>query len=382
MNNNHFAVCRFLRDEGFDVDLLLYENEIQHFSPVSDSYDLDYMNFTRQLSWGRPINYLLSDPEVIRKDLEPYDVLIGCGWGPAFCEKGGRSLDIMIPYGDDIYGATQYMLKRPYHYPVNYAQRKALGNCKVFQMAPTFQEYEENVVRFMPRAQRWLEPPPMVYSTLYDPETLHTMANRTHWGDFFSELREQNEFLALSHNRHVLNVSTSNPNYKGTDKLLKGWALFRKQQPSLKATLVLLEYGPSVSLSRQMIKELGIEGSVIWMPLMKRKDLMVGMSQMDLVFGQFGPCGAYTCGVVLETLVMGKPLLCARDPLEDEVQAGETYPVISADSSEEISKKLRLYLENKSKENERAQMGRIWYLNKVVQPSLDHYKAYINQKSA
>jgi len=64
------------------------------------------------------------------------------------------------------------------------------------------------------------------------------------------------------------------------------------------------------------------------------------------------------------------------------VQAGETYPVISADSSEEISKKLRLYLENKSKENERAQMGRIWYLNKVVQPSLDHYKAYINQKSA
>ena len=58
MNNNHFAIARYLRDQGFDAHVLLFDDEYNHFLPSCDTYSLDYMSFCHQLSWGSQQRFL------------------------------------------------------------------------------------------------------------------------------------------------------------------------------------------------------------------------------------------------------------------------------------------------------------------------------------
>lgn len=374
-------MCRFLRDRGVDAHLLLFDNELEHFGPVCDTYDLEYMHYTHQLSWGRPVNFPLIESKEISRDLAPYDFLIACGWAPAFCHKGRRKVDVMVPYGDDVYDATKYRWKRFYHFPITNSQIKGLRQCKVSHMAPTFPMYEDSHDLVMPWVERWFQAPPMVYSTQYDPKHIESLSSRTHWGHVFEEIRKQNEFVAFSHSRHVLGMKEDNPNYKGTDKILKGWAEFRKLEPRLNAKLIVLQYGPDVAQSKKMASELGISDTLIWMPLMTRKDLMIGVANSDVVFGQFGPGRDFTCGVVLETLVMEKPLLCARDPKNEEVKAGKTFPVVSAKTEQEIASQLLRLAQDRETSQEEAKEGRRWYLEQVLEPSMHNYLSKIRQKS-
>src|ERR1700722_16655794 len=102
MNNINFALARLLRRKGIDADVLLFDEEYEHFHPSSDSYDLEYAKYTRALGWGSGRQFLRTAGQVVRDDLSPYDVLIGCGLAPAYCCRAGRALDIFVPYGGDI----------------------------------------------------------------------------------------------------------------------------------------------------------------------------------------------------------------------------------------------------------------------------------------
>ena len=39
MNNGNFALTRYLRDEGVDAHLLLFDKKLEHFHPSRDTYD-------------------------------------------------------------------------------------------------------------------------------------------------------------------------------------------------------------------------------------------------------------------------------------------------------------------------------------------------------
>ena len=41
MNNAHYTLMRYLSDNAFDCTLLLFNNEISHFNPDSDTYAHD-----------------------------------------------------------------------------------------------------------------------------------------------------------------------------------------------------------------------------------------------------------------------------------------------------------------------------------------------------
>ena len=36
-NNNNFAIARYMRDRGFDCDLLIFDHEVNHFHPSCDT---------------------------------------------------------------------------------------------------------------------------------------------------------------------------------------------------------------------------------------------------------------------------------------------------------------------------------------------------------
>ena len=58
MNNAYFSLARYLRDEGYDCELLILANEPAHFDPLNDTFSDDYTTYCKHVSWGEPADFL------------------------------------------------------------------------------------------------------------------------------------------------------------------------------------------------------------------------------------------------------------------------------------------------------------------------------------
>jgi len=384
MNNNHFAMVRYLRACGIDADLLLFDNELEHFHPKADTYDTEYMHYTRQLSWGSSMRFLQTTAKQTRNDLAEYDILIGCGLAPAYCHKARRSLDIFIPYGDDIWSDTFYRFVSPQYIPrvwrAVYYQRRAIGKSKVFHMSKTHCLYERQYQRYKGLSERWYEGIPMVYSPGYKRENLDEMISHTHWGHEFLKIRKESNLMVISHMRHAWR-DPSDPSAKGNDILLRGWKLFTERNKQLKAKIVLIEFGGDVERSRALVRELDLNGSVVWLPKMFRKDIMVGLHMVDIVCGEFVNSWM-TSGILYEALVAGKPILAWRDDKLYEQDYSNLFPIFNAKDPESIADRLQEYVQNPLVGQQMAEIGQQWYEKEVVTKTLDKYMRYIEKRTA
>lgn len=384
MNNNFFAMARYLRDRGIDADLLMFEGEFDHFHPRCDAFDADYMGWVHQLEWGGPHSYLKTKPEKVRRDLQGYDVLIGCGLAPAYCLKGGRVLDVMVPYGYDVWEDTFYRRVGPRVLPTVWlsvaAQRKGMRSIRILHAAYTNALYEGRFARLAPGVERWTEGIPMVYAPGYERLSVPEMCNRTHWGHLFASIRKSVDFMMVSHGRHFWGEA-DNPNTKGNDKLLGGWAIFCARTPKVKKKLVLIEYGRDVDRSRAYVRELGIQESVAWLPKMYRKDLMPGLFMADMVAAEFEHSWM-TSGVLYEALVASKPILAYREDKLYRDHYPDLYPIYNARSPEEIAHRLEECCGDAERGREIGRQGRRWYEVEVVQRTIDKYGGYIGTRAA
>jgi hypothetical protein len=375
MNNNHFAMARYLRDEGFACELLLFVDEQEHFHPRCDTYDLNYRAWVKQLRWGSERQLLTIRPSVIADDIAQYDVIIGCGLAPAFLYKAGRPLDIMIPYGDDIWTATQYRLVAPHYLPRSlsaaYFQRKGLAQVKITNTTLLHGVYAGRISELSPKSTIWEFGVPMVYERQYRDTKI---IDRTHWGAEFARLRQENQFMVVAHGRHVWG-QRSNPNVKGNDVLLEGWSIFCKNDPGRKKVLVLFEYGEHVPESKDFIRKLGIESTCCWLPRMYRKDLMPGLMMSDLVCGEFVHSWD-DGGVIYEALVAGKPLLMFRDEDHSRRRAETLYSIYNARSPEQVAERLHEYVSAPDSGKQLGQEGKRWYEENVVKLALAKYTDY------
>ena len=98
MNNAHYTLMRYLCYNSFDCTLLLFNNEIPHFYPDSDTYARDRFDKVKKLDWGSPNLLKSTNKNQIIDDLKPYDFLIGNGYAPAYLAKASIKLDIFDPY--------------------------------------------------------------------------------------------------------------------------------------------------------------------------------------------------------------------------------------------------------------------------------------------
>lgn len=381
MNNNHFALVRFLRDRGIDAHLLLFNTEMSHFHPSADTYDLDYMNYTTQLTWG---DYYFSSTDFlrVRDDLSKYDILIGCGYAPAYCNAISRHLDIFAPYGDDIWRCTFYHLLLPHKLKNEISkvknQREGISRSCIVNMGFTNDLYEKQIKKYCTKSKRWFDVVPMVYSGIYNDKLVDLYADKTHWYHLFQKIRNNSDVMIMSQARHFWSDDINNPNQKGNNILIEGFANFLKENRDIRAKLVLIEYGPSVHKSKRLIEELHINDNVIWFPQMYRKDLMVGLSMCDLVCDQFTHSW-FTCGSTLEALALGKPLL---KYLNDETKSHhkDIYPYFNAKDSIDIKNHLNSYLKSRDTFIKAGNQSREWYLDIVVSKTIDKYIDYIKSQ--
>ena len=385
MNNNYFSLVRYLRDSGFDAELLLFDDEEAHFKPMCDTYNLNYMTYVKKLQWGQERKVLTTTAARIRSDLQQYDILIGQGRAPAYVAKAGLKLDIFSPYGGDVVLATKFRPTNPlfllHHIYAVYMQRRGLkDHCKIHNSL-YFDVHEKIYEKFLPLSKRWYVGMPMVYCREYDSLSLEQVSQRSHWGHIASELRKNYQLLILYHGRHSTS-GTNKASVKGSDILIYGLKRFVDVRADVKVKLLTLEYGPNVNEIKLLINKLSLTEYVQWFPTMYRKDIMALLGYVDVACGPFTFSILFN-GTISECVASGTAIMTKRNN-NDDIQQGyynELYPVLNASCPDEVCSQLSFCADNPKNLNEVGVRSKVWYQQKLVKSSLTKYEDYIEGRA-
>jgi glycosyltransferase involved in cell wall biosynthesis len=373
MNNIMFALARYLRDRGFEADLFLFDDEHAHFHPSADSYSLEYQKFTTQLMWGKPLGISKVTKKDLLSVLDPYPKLLGCGAAPAYVDKADRILDIFVPYGGDLFELPFRIQGVSRRTPqasleVLFRQRRGIRNSRAILIDQSV-EYTEAISRLRATGKQVTVGLPFPYTPEYAPETIAAHYNQTHWYQDLRALRERSDVMVVHHARHIWGDAFGARQAKGNDKLLRGFKQAQEARPNVRYTLVMCEYGPEISRSKQLVHELGLESAVLWLPQTQRKELMVALNLADIGCGEFS-VSWLTGGTINETLAMGKPLLHYRNDALYTQHFPELYPLMNAYSQGEICSHLVDYADRPEHYKTMGAKGRAWHATYAIEEPL------------
>jgi len=379
MNNMYFSLARFLADEGYDCDLMIYDYEPAHFHPTADSFRTQFSFGIRQLNWGDPANFLQKKREDIEADLAPYDFLIGNGSAPAFLHRIGRRLDLFMPYGDDLYALPFPRVVHPKrqlaYLALAWHQRKGIQETPFVLFDKTNPAFEKLIDRLRLKGNRIVVPAPLFYLREYE----QTPPGAHPYKTLLEQLRLENDLLILQHIRQLWKKHPDVWTQKGNDQLIRGYASFLKNHPGVRAKLLLFEYGIDINASKELIRELGIEDHVLWFPKMERKHLISFIKTSDLVVGELFHSWNSYC-VVAETLAFGKVLMHKRNAADFQDVYEEDYPMIHASTAEEVERGLHSALLQKGSMREMEEGGRRWFQRYYIDKPLAFIKEIISKK--
>ncbi len=368
-NNLLFSATRYLRDAGYDATLLLMDNEAveaPHFHPSCDTFDLDYQGYTRELAWGTSKSFETHDFAQVARDLAPYDFVIGCGSMPAYMNRIGRTLDIFVPFGGDIFEAPFYppsfnrrSLRSLVTFP--FFQRRGIRAARALFADHSPIGMEPSIARLGYTGKRIAMPPPLLYGPTYAEDALRQHLARTHWFPLVRELRDRTDVLMTQHARHMWAKPSFGNWSKGNDKLFRAVAAAKRARPSARFGIVTYEYGPDVPESRALIQELGLERDVLWLPKSTRKDVMANLLLSDFGCGEMADHSWYTCGTIVEVLCMGKVLFHRREDADFAAHHADMYPMIDVKSPADIQQALEGFLDQPERYREMGRRSRAWF---------------------
>lgn len=375
MNNNFFTLTRYLRELGFDAHLFMFPSDPAHFQPEADSFAADHKNYVHLLNWGNPFDLLKTSVNKIRNDVEGFSFFIGCGTAPAYLAKAGIQLDLVIPYGSDLYDLPFFKLVRPSkllnYYVFTAWQKKGIRTARNISIADTAEIFDKCLAKIGFAGKRLFAGIPMVYHKQYASEELLTTYSLSSYYTSFKTIRQEFDFVIFHNSRHCWKTERDPVSLKDNDKLFRGLASFRKKFPSRKVALVTFEYGKDVAASKQLVKELKLEKNVFWFPLMARKEIMIGMQLSDIVAGEFKNSW-FTYGVVFESMVVAKPIMHFRD---DKLYEGlELYPMIYAREVKDIENVLAYYIDRKDVLAAMGNEAKQWYIRNIVTKSMRDFQ--------
>jgi hypothetical protein len=335
MNNNFSAFCRYLRDEGFDAQLFLLDNEQSHFLPETDDYSNDWEEYTHKLSWGSPKSFNKLVFREINTQFKRFDLCIGCGYVPAFFNRSKLELDVFIPYGSDLYQLPFFNLVKPKnifkHYLLSKYQKKGILKSAVIMMAPTGGSLEKILkkIRYVGKVEQCGVP--MVYFPQYYSSFFDQYAYNSEIGKKILELKKTGETIIFHNSRHSWKNPADKYSQKANNYLFEAFALFLKENIDAKFRIITFEYGPDVSESKALIRDLRIEKQVSWIPLSARKDVMVAMKYSDAVVGELF-LSYFSYGVVYESMALKKVIVHNREERMYSNYYPDIYPMIQANS--------------------------------------------------
>lgn len=391
MNNNFFGLTRYLRDMGYDAELL-YPNDHDHFLPRADTFVTDYQSYCRELNWDQNAFYRTSDA-AIEAVLAPFDRTITSYFAVAFLNKVGRKTDIYVPHGSDIYkyaflrGAfTPYekarktldrLLRKDRHFDMYRGTiarhlKEGIQNASYIIFAETNAEIEAKYDALCVKGTRLKFSIPFFYAPDYDPACMPRYYEQSRWYPAFKALREAYDVMVFHHARHTWKTL----GIKGNDNLIRGFAEFTKTRRDLRACLVMMEYGSDVDASKALVEELGIADDVKWFPTMYRRELMIGLHLADVATGEFDQ-SYMIFGTIMEAMALGKPILHYRDDALYRASYPELYPLMNARTPEQISEALKNYADDPERYQQVGTEARRWFQTYIVEKPLQEVAAIL-----
>ena len=367
MNNNNFALMRYMRDLGVDAHLLLYANDgagsLRHFTPEADTWTFEkwrpYIHQTLisnspisalDFPWGWAVSVrswirtklkrqdFIERPasrSLIRSSFTGYGKIIGSGIAPAALNRAGVTLDIFYPYATGIEYLRTYpfyerlqrgsLVARIFYRLVAKKQAEGILKTRTVVKSETGQT-QEVLEEIGVRAETLLLP--MVYIGDSPPSSAPSEHLRK-----ANEAMIHSQFTILHHARLIfenalgLDHSEWVHRSKNNHWLLRGFAQLVAERPHLNPLLLLVEYGEDVDAAKRMIEELGLVNNVYWLPLLQRRELMWLLSRVTIGCGEFHDLPRMMWGGTgWESFASGKPLLQGFNFQEGEFDLIYGYP--------------------------------------------------------
>ncbi len=350
MNNANFAIMRYFRDLGADAHLLLYANDgqksLSHFKPESDTWDIHrwqpYIHQTAipnalvtalefpwswmmalrsmlrswlgmQDGWAQPVSKAL-----ILRTYGDYDRLMASGISPANLARAGLSLDIFFPYstGVEFLRSGEFVQRFDGLFGINRLVGEHITRLQTagIRAAKHVLNAEMGLTHDV-LINAGIVPLKLAIPAVYV-EKAFPDAPLTTTLQAASKIMARSGLTIL----HQARLFWTNPGSysneawikenKNNDWLLHAFADLIKRRPDLEPRLLIVEYGPDVEVTRQLIMELGIGAYVHWLPKMDRRELMWLLSRVDVGVGEFYDVPRILWGGTgWEALAVGRPLL-------------------------------------------------------------------------
>jgi glycosyltransferase involved in cell wall biosynthesis len=385
-NNFFLPLVQYLRDAGYDAELIVLNNDtIGTGDPEWESFTPDYKRYTKFVNWGfYPGGYYHTSREEIEKDLAQYDFLIAQGQAPAFINKAKRIVDIFMVNGGDITVIPFQPKETSWNYKIKYwlfsrSHIQGIRNAKYIFLDKMNDHFENLFASFKTKGHRINTSCPFIYTPIFNSDTISQYISFFPYKDKLNQLKSEGYRFVLNHSRQIWSDYADKTAIKGTDLVIHGFSAFLKNRPNIKAKLIMLEYGHDTDRSKKLISELGISEHVIWLPKLKRKEIMILIHLSDIAMGQFGG-GYLSSGAIYECLAMKTPIIHHReDSLYPNYES--LYPLLNARTKEEISERLVNYFDNPEYYQNQAAVAYNWFLENGIRKSLNEYLKIIEAET-
>jgi glycosyltransferase involved in cell wall biosynthesis len=386
--NNGYVLMRYLNDLGYDTDLLMLNKGTGHADPGNDTYQFEYFDKIKILTWGRKGLLRLGKKE-IHAVLDKYDFVIGADYSPAIVSRINRKLDIFLPHGTDLFNypfiklsLNRFSKRNLGEWILASWQRRGIRKfTKYFWFELTNEENESYIRRFSSASFiRIYDTNPQVYFPQYTECNISAYSLLSENVRKIKKLREDGCVIIFHHCQQLWRNPQHSLFNKGNDKLIKGFARFVKSNPEFKMKLVMVERGSDMEASKQLIQELGVENAVLWLPQMPRKEIMSCLYVSDIGVGELGHSW-YTYSVVTEFMVTGKPIIHKCDQEYYKKVHDETYPMFSASTEDDIYSLFEEYRQYPQKFVEIGLKAQEWWSTKIEKKFLSAITDLIKQKT-
>ena len=384
MNNCMLPIARTLADDGHTVTLFLLD-EYEHFLPEADYFE-PVQNITiTYLGWNHQ-NFHTITKKKVRELFEAFAYFIGTDYAPAILLKARMTVDLYFPAGGDLFDYPYRKLQRTKWLPAIFQieawrcakyQKIGLGLVGCVSMDAANEDFEKYLKLLKMDRKERIPALPFLYMKQY---TASYFEKSAHY-KMISDLRKNNDFLIIQHCRQSWTCDKSDLHYKANELLLEGFGAFKKEYPNVNAVLLLLKYGFDVEASRELIRSLGIEENVVWLPKMFRKDLMAVISQCDAGVGELGRSWL-SYGAVYETLAMKLPFIGNRKDSDYLPKMPVLYPMYHAETSRQVEQRLYEIYSDRETARATAEKAYGWFLEYAIHGSVNSVNNMIRKGSA
>ena len=391
MNNANFALLRFLKSRGLDVDLLLWKNDgvlsHSHFKPENDTYDFKYWSkFIKRTSINNALSSIFFNPLKPKNYItekyflnlyKKYDLFIASGIAPALFEKFNKRLDIFYPLSIGVeflntIDDKEYLHSRVKKYffdRLKKIQKKGIQNSRLI-LNPEIGKTEKVLKQIKVETLKLILP--LIYN---EKKIINNQSLITKKINKF-------DFKIISHTRHLWKFNKlllrreNKENLKNNHWLLIAFKNFIKESKS-NSCLILSKSGPDYIDSYKLANKLEISDRIIWLPIMPRKKITQIIKQCDLGVGEFYQSKkTFFGGTTLEFLSQGKATIQSFDLSNknfEKIFKLKAPPLFKVNNKIDLKKMIKkLYKDTQLRKNVELNTNK-WFLEEYCKKTISNW---------